>query len=45
MEITMGWILVGMSAAGIVASLAGLLAAVKLFAKKRERLLEKIETE
>lgn len=45
MEITMGWILVGTSTAGIVASLAGLLAAGKVFAKQRERLLEKIETE
>lgn len=32
-------------AAGIIASLAGLLAAGKVFAKQRERLLEKIETE
>lgn len=45
MEITMGWILVGISAVGIAACLAGLLASGKIFAKQREQLLEKIEFE
>ena len=38
MEITTGWILIGISAAGILVCIFGLLAAGK-------RLLEKIETE
>ena len=45
MEITTGWILIGISAAGILVCIFGLLAAGKIFAKQRKRLPEKIETE
>lgn len=45
MEMTTGWILVALSAAGIIGSVSGLIATRKVFAKQRKNLLEKIETE
>lgn len=45
MEITMGWILIGVSVVGVLGCTAGLLATGKIFAKQRDRLLKKIETE
>ena len=45
MEITTGWILIGISAAGILVCIFGLLAAGEIILEERERGLEKKGTE
>lgn len=45
MGLTTGWILTGISVAGIVGCLAGLIATFGIFSRQRKRLLEEIEDE
>lgn len=42
MELTVGWILTGISVAGFAGCLAALLLTRRIFRKQRERLLEEI---
>ncbi len=43
MELTMGWIILGISVVGVVVCAGILAATVKLFPRQREKLLREIE--
>ena len=45
MELTAGWILLGIAVIGIIFCAIGLLVSEKFFKRQRKRLLQKIETE
>lgn len=43
MELSVGWLIIGISLAGFIGCLAGLLVSGRVFRKQREHLLEQIE--